>query len=209
MLLAATIVVLWAPSAATAAVPTDVRITAATKAWASTPLYVDPDYSADQEQMLQVIRSAAVPVYVAVVPTGTWFQEKGDTALLAGWLATANDKPGLYVVMDGDRTYGVTHRIHAYVGNWTYATRDQTMSSQLTDFLEGLRLNDRYDAEPARTAPLPPETPYRSEPDRFTVGDALRNGFGAGVLGLMGGAVLAGVVLGVAALAAPRRGGRS
>ncbi|MFI5729735.1 hypothetical protein ACIA49_06390 [Kribbella sp. NPDC051587] len=199
------------PSAAMAAVPTDARITAATKAWASSPLSVDPDYAsvADTEAMLGEIRSAPVPVYVAVVPTGTWFQEKGDTALLAGWLAQANGKPGVYVVMDENTTYGVAHELHAYVSRSTYSTGKQPMSGQLSDYLDTVKVNDRYDAEPARTTPLPPETPYRSEPDRFTVGDALRNGFGAGVLGLMGGAILAGVVLGVAALVAPKRGGRS
>ncbi|MFF1818627.1 hypothetical protein ACFVWG_15095 [Kribbella sp. NPDC058245] len=209
MLLVATIFVLAVPSAAMAAVPADARITAAAKAWVSTPLYVDPDYSADTEQMLQVIRSAPVPVYVAVVPTGTWFQEKGDTALLAGWLAQANGKPGVYVVMDENTTYGVAHELHAYASQSAYSTGKQPMSGQLSDYLDTVKVNDRYDAEPARTTPLPPKAPYRSEPDRFTVGDALGSGFGAGVLGLLGGAILAGVVLGVAALVAPRRGGRS
>ena len=45
--------------------------------------------------MLAAIRSSTgCPMFVAVVPTGEWFQEKGDAMLLAGWLAAANNKPG-------------------------------------------------------------------------------------------------------------------
>ncbi|WP_344162967.1 hypothetical protein [Kribbella yunnanensis] len=212
MLLLATVAVLWIPTAATAAVPDDPRISAAIEAWATTPLYIDPDYAsvADVGPMLAEIRTAPAPVYVAVVPSGTWFQEKGDPELLAGWLANANSKPGVYVVMDGDETHAVAHEIHAYAGGSTWSSgRDESMSSQLSDFLDGLKLNDRYDAEPARTTPLTPRPVAEPEPERFTTSDAIRNGLGGGALGMAGGALLAGVVLGVAALVASRRGGRS
>lgn len=211
MLLLATVAVLWIPAAASAAVPTDPRITAAIEVWATTPLYVDPDYTslADNDPVLAEIRSAPVAVYVAVVPTGTWFQEKGDPELLAGWLANANAKPGVYVVMDGDSVHGVAHQIHANAAGRTWASSEQPMSSQLSDFLDGLKLDDRYDAEPARTTPRPPRPDVEPEPERFTTSDAIRSGLGGGMLGMLGGALLAGVVLGVAALVAPRRGGRS
>ncbi|TDD45506.1 hypothetical protein E1263_38515 [Kribbella antibiotica] len=211
LLLMATIVALWMPSAAMAAVPADPRITAAITAWAVTPLYVDPDYAslADTDAMLGEIRSAPVPVYVAVLPTGAWFQEKGDTALLAGWLAHANAKPGLYVVMDENTSYGVEHEIHAYSARSTYSTGKQSMSGQLSDYLDTVKVNDRYDADPARATPQSAEPRSTSAPEEESTGDAVRSGFGAGVLGLLGGAVLAGVVLGVAALVASKRGGSS
>jgi len=210
LLLLATIVAICLPAAASAAVPTDPRISAAAAAWATRPLYVDPDFAVlvDEGPLLQKIETARLPVYVAVVPTGEWFQEKGDTALLAGWLAAANKKPGLYVVMDGDLTYGVPHEIHTSAPTSTYAEAKQPMSAQLSAFLDEVRINDRYDAEPARTEPLAPE-PERTYPeDRFTVGKAIGNGLGGGALGLLGGAMLAGLVLGVAALVAGRRGGQ-
>jgi hypothetical protein len=144
-------------------------------------------------------------VYVAVVPTGEWFQEKDDPALLAGWLAAAHQKPGLYVVMDGDTTYGVEHEIAAWAPESSWAESKQPMAGQLAAYLDDVVANEQYEAEPARTEPTPPE-PETSAPE-FTVGQAIRNGFGGGVLGLLGGALLAGVVLGVAALVARRRGG--
>ncbi len=212
MLLIATVAVLWVPATATAAVPADPRITAAVEAWRTTPLYVDPDFTsvADVGPMLAEIRTAPVAVYVAVVPTGGWFQEKGDGELLAGWLANANGKPGVYVVMDGDDTYGVVHLIRAYAPGWSWASGgDQSMSSQLAQSLKRVELNDRNDAEPARTTPRTPRPEAGSEPERVTTGDAIRSGLGGGALGMLGGALLAGVVLGVSALVGPRRGGRS
>jgi hypothetical protein len=212
MLLLATIFVLATPAAASAAVPVDPRITAAVAAWANEPLYVDPDYAslADPPAMLEKIRSAPVPVYVAVVPTGAWFQEKDDAELLAGWLANANEKPGLYVVMDGDTSNGVEHEIQARALGKTWANgAKQALSSQLSDYLAEVKVDDRYEAKPARSTPNAPEPRDESEPERFTVGKAIGNGLGAGLLGILGGAILAGVVVGVSALVAGGRGGRS
>ena len=209
LLLVATFLTVTVPAAA--AIPVDPRITAATTAWATRPLYVDPDFAAvaDGNQLLRVIEAAPVAVYVAVVPTGQWFQEKGDTTLLAGWLAASNEKPGVYVVMDGDETYGVAHEVAAYAPDSSLGDPDQAMSGQLADYLGELKVSDQYDAKPARTEPDPP-IPASSYPeDRFTVGKAVSSGAGAGVLGLLGGALLAGIVLGVAALAARRRGGQA
>ena len=211
LLLLATI--LWlVPSASWAAVPSDPRVTAAAAAWATQPLYVDPDFTSlvdatQSAELLREIEAAPVPVYVAVVPTGEWFPEQGDTALLAGWLAAAHQTPGLYVVMDGDTTYGVEHEIAARGRASTYADSRNTLSSQLAEYLEDLEVSDQFPTEPARTEPTPPvpETTYPEE--RFTVGKAIGNGAGGGVLGLLGGSLLAGVVLGMAALVARRRGG--
>jgi hypothetical protein len=211
LLLVATIFAVGVPSAAWAAIPADPRITAATKAWSTRPLYVDPDFAAvaDGNQLLRVIEAAPVPVYVAAVPTGQWFREKGDTTLLAGWLAASNGKPGVYVVMDGDSTYGVAHEVAAYAPDSSLGDPDQTMSSQLADYLGKLKVSDKYEAEPARTEPDPP-IPASSYPEeRFTVGKAIGSGAGGGVLGLLGGALLAGIVLGVAAIVARRRGGQA
>jgi hypothetical protein len=210
LLLIATIVLL--SGTAWAAVPPDPRVSAATTAWARQPLYVDPDYASlvdttQAAELLRVIEAAPVPVYVAVVPTGDWFQEEGDTALLAGWLAASNGKPGLYVVMNGDTTYGVEHEIAARAPASDYAEAKQPMAGQLADYLEDVHADDRYEAKPARTEPTPPDPETTSAPDRFTVRDAIGNGVGGGILGLIGGALLAGVVLGVAALVARRHGG--
>jgi hypothetical protein len=205
LLLLATI---WLGSSpAWAAVPTDPRVTAAAAAWQTQPLYVDPDHASrvDTTELLRTIEGAPVPVYVAVVPTGEWFSEKGDTALLGGWLAAANDKPGLYVVMDGDRTYGVEHEIAARGPGYTWANAKETMSSQLAEYLGELEVADRYTKKPARTEPLPPRPERTYPPERFTVGKAIGNGLGGAALGLMGGALLAGVVLVVAMFA--RAGG--
>ncbi|WP_433163510.1 hypothetical protein [Kribbella sp. CA-247076] len=209
-LLTATVALL--SGTAWAATPPDSRITAATAAWSSRPLYVDPDYTSlvDETQtaeMLRAMSSVQVPVYVAVVPTGDWFPEEGDTALLAGRLAAANGKPGVYVVMDGSTTYGVEHEVKVYAPSSSYAEAKQSMGSQLTDYLADVKVDDRYEAKPARTEPLPPRPESTSEPDRFTTRDAIGNGLGGGVLGLMGGALLAGVVLAVAAMVARRSGG--
>ena len=209
LLLVATFFVMLGP--AWAAVPADPRVTAATTAWSKEPLYVDPDFTdvADGNQILREIAGAKVPVYVAVVPTGKWFQEKGDTELLAGWLAAANRKPGVYVVMDGDTTYGVAQEIAAYAPSSSWAdSADESMSHQLAAYLDGLRIGDAFKPEAVRTEPLPP-VPERTYPeDRFTVRKAIGNGLGGGALGLLGGAMLAGIVLGVAAVVA-RRGGRA
>lgn len=211
LLLLATI--LWAvPSAAWATVPADPRVTAAAAAWATQPLYVDPDYASlvdatQTAELLREIGAAPVPVYVAVVPTGQWFPEKDDTALLAGWLAAARQKPGLYVVMDGDMTYGVEHRIAAWTIDRMPGKARESMSSQLSAFLGKIKVGDQYGAKPARTEPYPPRPEPTYPAERFTVGKAIGNGAGGGVLGLLAGALLAGVVLGVAALVARRGGG--
>lgn len=210
-LLLATMIALWLPVTASAAQPADPRIDAAVAAWAHQPLFVDPDFASivDDGPLLRVVGAAPVPVYVAVVPTGKWFPEKSDTALLAGRLAVHNGKPGVYVVMTGDTTYGVAHEVAARAAGDTWANPDQSMSGQLTDYLAELRVGDRYVREPARTEPLPPEPETTYPEDRFTVGKAIGNGVGGGALGLLGGALLAGLVLGVAAVVAGRRGGRS
>ncbi|MFI6680520.1 hypothetical protein [Kribbella sp. NPDC050470] len=210
LLLAATVVFL--SGTAWAAAPADPRITAATAAWATQPLYVDQDFASvvdasQSAELLRAIEAAPVPVYVAVVPTGEWFEEEGDTELLAGRLAAAHGKPGLYVVMDSNTTHGVEHEIAAWAPSSDYAKAKQSMGSQLSDYLADVKKDDRYEARPARTQPLPPRPETTSEPERFTVGAAIGNGIGGVVLGLMGGALLAGVVLAIAATVARRPGG--
>ncbi|TDO54598.1 hypothetical protein EV643_101388 [Kribbella sp. VKM Ac-2527] len=199
-------------------VPTDPRITAAVETWEYKPLYVDPQYSSlvgsQQAQVIHRLRTFGVPVYVAAIPTGTWFQEKGDTELLAGWLAAANGKAGIYLVMDGSSTTGVAHKVNAWGPRDTWAGADKSLDDQLVTYLDRVKVDDKYEAEPARTEPLPPIPERTSSRERFTVGKAISNGVGGGVLGLVGGAILAAGVLGVAALVAvlgvavaARRGG--
>lgn len=199
-------------------VPTDPRITAAVETWQYKPLYVDPQYSSlvgsQEAQVIHRLRAFGVPVYVAAMPTGTWFQEKGDTELLAGWLAAANGKPGIYLVMDDSNTTGVAHEVHVWGPRSTWAEADESLDDQLATYLDSVKVDDMYEAEPARTDPLPPIPERTSSRERFTVGKAIGNGVGGGVLGLVGGAILAGLVLGVAALVAvlgvavaARRGG--
>ncbi|RZT12870.1 hypothetical protein EV649_7239 [Kribbella sp. VKM Ac-2569] len=209
LLLTATVVLLT--GTAWAATPTDPRITAAVAAWAQERLYVDPDFTsiADRDETLQVISNAKVPVFVAVLPTGEWFPEKGDATLLAGRLAAANGKPGVYVVMDGDQSYGVAHQLGVYAPTWTYAAGKEALSKQLSEYLDGLRESKYSTPKPARTAPLPPEPEDSAPVEKFTVGKAIGNGLGGTALGLMGGGLLGGVVLIVAALARPRRKGRA
>ncbi|MET7278331.1 hypothetical protein ABZS29_08885 [Kribbella sp. NPDC005582] len=213
MLLAATIAVLAVPLAASAAVPADPRITAAVRAWATEPLYVDPDFAAiaDEEPMLAAIRAAKVPTFVAVVPTGDWFQEKGDADLLAGWLATANNKPGLYIVMDGSTMDAVEHQLAASaVGNTWARDSNQPLSDQLSNYLAKVRVGDDYPAEPARTTPYQPAAPRpAAAPERVGVGKAIGVGVAGGLVGLIGGGLLAGVVLAVAAIVSSGRGGKS
>jgi hypothetical protein len=194
-----------------AATPTDPRIAAATAAWAKDGLYVDPDFTsiADGNEMLRVIAAAKTPVFVAVVPTGSWFPEKGDATLLAGRMAAANGKPGVYVVMDGDTTYGVAHEFAAYAPDSTWRDKDETLSAQLSKYLDNVELNARYSPEPARTEPVPTEPEPSYPEEKFTVGKAIGNGLGGGVLGMIGGGILAGFVLIVAALAARRRKGNA
>ncbi|MGC4937126.1 hypothetical protein [Kribbella sp. DT2] len=195
-------------------VPADPRVSAAVTGWKEQPVYVDPQYAeevgaAQVEKMLARIATAPVPVYVAVVPTGSWFQEKGDTALLAGWMAVANGKPGMYLVVDDSITYGVDHLIKASGPGRVYGKSAKDPAAQLSEYLDGIRTSDRYEAEPARTTPLPPREDRTYPPEKFTVGKAISNGLGGAMLGLMGGALLAGLVLGMAALVARRGGGRS
>jgi hypothetical protein len=197
--------------AAWAATPTDPRVAAATKAWATHGLYVDPDFVsiADGNEMLRAIGRAKVPVFVAVVPTGHWFPEQGDPNLLAGRLAAANGKPGVYVVMDGFSSYGAVNQLAAYAPDTTYSTKDEQLSAQLADYLAEVKLDDDYPAEAARTEPLPTE-PESTEPEeRFTVRKAIGNGAGGGLVGLIGGFILGGIVLIVAALVTrPTKKGR-
>ncbi|WP_020389118.1 hypothetical protein [Kribbella catacumbae] len=213
MLLAVVLLLVSLPSTASAKIPADPRITAAVAAWKNQPVYVDPQYTllvGDQVQpMIERIRQVELPVYVAVVPSGSWFQEKGDTELLAGWLANANGKRGIYLVMNGDTTYGAEHLVRAYGPTYTYGdSRREPMSQQLSKYLEAVKMRDRYEPSAARTEPLPPraEPTYTRKP--FTTGMAIRNGLGGLVFGLFGGALVAGCVLGLAALVARRGGGR-
>lgn len=214
LLLAAVALLIWVPSTASAAVvPTDPRITAAVAKWKIGPVYVDPQYTsvAGDDQVIAMtdrISQTELPVYVAVVSTGEWFQEKGDAQLLAGWLAAANGKPGIYLVMDGDTTYGATHLVRADGPSYLFARREESMDKQLSSYLNTVRVDDRFEPAAARTQPLPsrPERTYTREP--FTVGKAVANGFGGLVLGLLGGAVVAGCVLILAAVVARRGGGR-
>ncbi|MFI5709975.1 hypothetical protein [Kribbella sp. NPDC051620] len=202
---------LFAVPAAAAEVPADPRVAAAVAAWKSTPLYVDPLYnSVDTTGVVERVASAQVPVYVALLPTGTWFQEKGDTVRLAGWLAVSNGKPGLYLVVDDYTVVGATHLVAASTYGTTYATKDESLAGRVGDYLDSVRFDDRYDKDPARTAALPvePEASYDDDDDRFTVKSAIGNSLGGLTLGLLGGALLALPVLGLAALVAHRRGGR-
>ncbi|MFF0339443.1 hypothetical protein [Kribbella sp. NPDC004875] len=195
---------------ASAATPADPRLTAAVAAWKTSHVYVDPDFAsiADSNEMERVAAGAKLPVYVAVVPTGDWFPEKDDAELLAGRLAAANGKPGVYVVMDEYTSHGEANNIAAYAPSSTWADKDETLSKQLAAYLDEVELNDRYTAKPARTEPIP-EEPERSYPEeKFTAGKAIGNGLGGIVLGMLGGAVLGGLVLVVAAVTARRRGGK-
>ncbi|MEV8377802.1 hypothetical protein AB0P21_33995 [Kribbella sp. NPDC056861] len=213
LLLAAVALLVSLPSTASARIPTDPRVTAAVAAWKTTPVYVDPQYAAEVGDqvapLIERIRKSELAVFIAVIPSGTWFQEKGDTELLAGWLANANGKPGIYLVMDGDITYGAEHLVRAYGPSRTYSSaRDATMTDQLSEYLDAVRVRDRYEPKAARTEPLPPREERSYEPEPFTTGGAIKNGLGGLMLGLMGGALLAGCVLGLAALVARRGGGR-
>ncbi|MEU8222228.1 hypothetical protein [Kribbella sp. NPDC048915] len=195
---------------ARAEVPTDPRITEAVKAWAIEPLYVDPEFSSvvDRAETLKVISDSTVPVFVAVVPYGEWFQEKGDAVLLAGWMAAANDKPGLYVVMDGRRSYGAAHRVDVRVWSWGYQKDKESLSRQLSGFLGEVRETNNRTPEPARTEPTPPPAPEQPEPPKkFTTGMAIRNGLAGALLGLIGGGILGGIVLAVLAFTGRRREG--
>ncbi|GAA1541740.1 hypothetical protein [Kribbella lupini] len=195
-------------------VPADPRITAAVAAWRDQPVYVDPQYAeevdaAQVEKMVARIATSPVPVFVAVVPAGTWYQEKGDEALLAGWMAAANGKPGMYLVVNDSITTGVDHLVTASGPGRVYGRSDDDAAAQVSEYVDMIKLSDRYEPEPARTTPLPPREDRPSEPERFTLGKAIGNGVGGAVIGLMGGALLAAVVLGVAAVTARRGGGRS
>lgn len=211
LLLAAVGLMVCAPANAWS-IPTDPRVTAAVASWKTDSVYVDPQYAGIVNEHLPAMRDrigkSSMAVFVAVVPSGSWFQEKGDVALLAGWLATANAKPGLYLVMDGDNTTGVEHLVHASGPGHTYAGSRESIAQQLTEYLDAVRLSDRYDAEPARTEPLPPREEPTYVREKFTVGKAIGNGVGGVVFGLFGGALLAGCVLVLAALVARRGGGR-
>ncbi|GAA1548175.1 hypothetical protein GCM10009804_00640 [Kribbella hippodromi] len=196
---------------AQAATPADPRITDAVAAWKTSGLYVDPDFVsiADRDETLKVIAGAKLPVYVAVLPTGRWFPEKDDTDLLAGRLAAANGKPGVYVVMDGYSSHGAANNVAARAYGSTYSKKDQALSSQLQAYLDTVEQDARDQPRPARSEPYPerPESSYPEE--KFTVGKAIGNGGGGAVLGLMGGGILGGLVLLVAAMTSGRREGKA
>ncbi|NIK55758.1 hypothetical protein [Kribbella shirazensis] len=211
LLLAATVFLLT--GTAWAATPADPRIAGAVAVWAERPLYVDPDFISvtDSAETLRVISGAEFPVFVAVVPSGEWFPEKGDTELLAGRMAAANGKPGVYVVMDGTRTEGVAHQLDVSTPSWTYGEHDQPLSKQLTEFLDGVEKSRYSTPEPARTEPLPPEPEDSSprKPEKFTVGTAIGHGLGGVFIGLICGAFLGVIALVVAAQARAQKEGRA
>ena len=147
-------------------------------------------------------------MFVAVVPSGEWFPEKGDTTLLAGRLAAANGKPGVYVVMDGDRSYGVAHQLGAYAPTWTYADGDEALSRAAlgvprrpagVDVQHAEAGPDR--AAAARAGGLGPE--WRSSPSARRS----RTASAAPSSACWAAACSAGIVLGVAAIGRPTTGG--
>jgi len=201
------------PGGAADAIPADPRITAAVAAWKTSPLYVDRLFAGslgNQEGALRrEIAAMPVPVYVAVMPHGHWFAEKGDTIRLAGWLATANGKPGVYVVVDRSTATGAAHLVRAYAPPRAYEATEYTPPAQLDAYLKAIELKDRYDADPARTDALP-ERPERGyEPEPFTVGKALANGFGGFMIGAICGSLAAGLLVALAALFGRRREGHA
>lgn len=193
----------------------DPRVVAAVATWKTSPLYVDPLYAGSKgfspeqvQQAVSRIAKAPVPVFVAVLPTGTWFPEQKDTVRLAGWLAVTNGKPGIYVVVDNYTATGVDHLVKVRMQGRTYKDSSaSTVADQVSTYLDTVELTD-YGAVPARTDALPdrPEPTY--EPEKFTTGKAIGNGLGGFTLGLIGGSLLALPVLGLAAFVARRRGGR-
>lgn len=193
------------------AVPADPRITAAVKAWKTSPLYVDPLFAGSlgrqEADFRRQIAAMPVAVYVAVVPHGEWFAEKGDTLRLAGWLATANGKPGVYVVVDRTSASGAAHLVRAYAPARAYEAKEYTPVAQLDAYLKSIELRDRLDADPARTEPLAERPTRASEPEKFTVGKALANGFGGFMIGGIGGALLSGLLVALAAVFGRRREG--
>lgn len=192
-------------------VPADPRIAAAVTAWKTSPLYVDRLFAgslgSQESDLRRQIAAMPLPVYVAVVPHGEWFAEKGDTVRLAGWLATANGKPGVYVVVNRTDATGAAHLVRAYAPTRAYDAKEHNPPAQLEAYLEAIEPKDRLDAGPARTAALPerPERVY--EPERFTVGSALANGLSGFMIGAIGGALAAGLLVPLAALVGRRRGG--
>ena len=193
----------------------DPRVTAAVAAWKTNHVYVDPLFAGSEGfeaeplgQLADRIAKAPVPVYVAALPTGQWFPEKDDVVRLAGWLAVTNDKPGLYLVLDGHSTSGAAHLVAIGIPRTTYATSSNaTAADEVATYLDQVEVGDRYERSAARSEPLP-ELPERTyEPDRFTPAKAIGNGLGGFTIGLLGGGILALPVLGLAALVARRRGG--
>ncbi|WP_328990023.1 hypothetical protein OG394_27660 [Kribbella sp. NBC_01245] len=209
VLLATIFACCWLPTAAAAEVPPDARVEAAVKAWQTSPLYVAPlnEGAIPEERAAALIarmRAMPVAVYAAVIPSGEYFPEGGDTARLAGWLAAANGKPGVYVVVGDDAT-GVAHLVTADAPSRSWQTKEYTPAGELESYLDQIDTNAGETPRPARTKAYPssPEPPY--EPEEFTVGAALANGFGGLALGAIGGVILAGLLLAIAAFWGGRR----
>jgi hypothetical protein len=185
-------------SADEGAVPADPRIIAAVAAWKTSPLYVDRLFAGSLGERDGALRSRIagmpVPVYVALVPHGEWFAEKSDAVRLAGWLATANGKPGVYVVVNRTDASGAAHLVRTYAPSRVYQVADYDPPSQLDAYLSAIEVNDRYAAEPARTEALPPEPERSYVPEKFTVEKALGNGFGGFMIGAVGGVLAAGLL---------------
>ncbi|TDU90148.1 hypothetical protein EV138_3732 [Kribbella voronezhensis] len=216
-LAAGLLVVLTTTTPAHADFRSDPRVTAAVAAWKTNRVYVDPLFAGSEgfeaesvRQVAALIARAPVPVYAAALPTGPWFPEKEDVVQLAGWLAVANGKPGLYLVLDQHSTSGAAHLIAVRSPRTTYATSSKaTAADEVAAYLEEVEVDDSYQPRAARTTPLPDEPEPTYEPEPFTPAKAIGNGLGGFTLGLLGGAILALPVLGLAALVARRREGQS
>ncbi|QNE19631.1 hypothetical protein F1D05_19055 [Kribbella qitaiheensis] len=193
----------------------DPRVVAAVQGWKTNPVYVDPLFAGSEgfedeplRQLAERISKAPVPVYVAALPTGQWFPEHDDAIQLAGWLAVTNGKPGLYLVLDGHSTSGTAHLVAVRSPGTTYAMSSKaTAADEVATYLDEVKVSDRYEPRVARTTPLPEEPERTYEPEPFTPGKAIGNGFGGFTIGLLGGSILALPVLGLAALVARRREG--
>lgn len=209
VLLATAFACCWLPTAAAAEVPPDARVEAAVKAWQTSPLYVAPlnEGAIPEDRAAALIarmRAMPVAVYAAVIPYGEYFPEGKDKARLAGWLATANGKPGVYVVV-GDEAVGVAHLVAVDAPERSWRTKEYTPAGELESYLDQIETDAGETPRPARTKAYPssPEPPY--EPEEFTLGAALANGFGGMALGAIGGVILAGLLLAVVALVGGRR----
>ncbi|MFC0624761.1 hypothetical protein [Kribbella deserti] len=203
LLIAAIFAYGWLPMATAAAeVPPDPRVQAAVKAWKTSPLYIDPinegAIPTDQKAaLIAEMRAMPVPVFAAVIPNGEFFPEGEDTLRLAGWLATVNGKPGIYVVVDSSAR-GVAHLVSANAPSRAWGAKEYTPGAQLAGYLKEIEPDAGRTPRPARTKAMPS---YRDSaprpPEKFTVGAALGNGFGGLMIGVILGSIVFAPLLGV------------